>query len=302
MNVPNLPEIVDLNYSSIGNVAKKALRILVVGGGLAVALARCGGDTEVTSIDDAINKEPPKSVAGVQAGDDLTTEETAAIVSATSTDGTLSNEEPVAVDGVSVEPAPRYSDGVVHRLNKLKVDWYGNNEECKEINPKYGNTTGDLLVDNIMDVLKEFGLYNTPRVDFADHGVFEKGFEADHTFESKNKDELEIHARNSFFYWQDKSPFVIISSLNEATLTRLGNEIKANACNDPEQQTSSHIDSRLDDKLFTQRTDGLFVPSYDDFKHGYLNGDNKVIQLSVPTHVAQQMHSAAVSNLMRPGT
>jgi hypothetical protein len=47
-------------------------------------------------------------------------------------------------------------------------------------------------------------------------------------------------------------------------------------------------DDELEGKLFVKK-EGLLVPVYDGFAHGYLNG-NRFVPLSIPSEVAYEKH------------
>ena len=52
---------------------------------------------------------------------------------------TLTACESLLSSNIKVEPVKRYSNGKVLNLNRLEVNWAGN-EKCKNLNPKYGVT------------------------------------------------------------------------------------------------------------------------------------------------------------------
>jgi len=169
------------------------------------------------------------------------------------TAATVPYEPPTPVNGVSVEPVKRYVDGQVITLNRLQVDWYNGNEECQKLNPKYGNTTADLLYDNVRGVLKDFGTLPAIRKDFEKHGIFQQGF----AFGSSSTESFISVGISNDSVWMDKDYFVRESIEDVATLIRLGNEIRDNACNDPEKTS---LDHKLNSHMYNAK--GVMKPIY----------------------------------------
>ena len=130
-------------------------------------------------------------------------------------------------DPLKIEPIKRFSEGKILNLNRLEVDWK-DNEKCNNINPKYGYTTGDLVLANIRDVLRGTRSYN----------LFDRGFLGGAFIEDRQTRILiepsSSYRGNAMMYWRTGSPYVIESAEPESTLVRIGQQIYDNACNDPE--------------------------------------------------------------------
>lgn len=131
---------------------------------------------------------------------------------------------PVFGNGYTIKNVQRYSSGNVINLNKLEVQWF-KNEKCRELNPKYGATTGRVVTDNVHGIV----------VDYPRDGVFVNGFEWAETEYFIPSDDFQ-----SYVVWRQRQPFVRESTEDSETLRRMGQDIYDNTCNDPAQKTSLH--------------------------------------------------------------
>lgn len=126
---------------------------------------------------------------------------------------------------VSVEAIKRYRDGKVLNLNRLRVDWRAN-DKCSAINPKYGNTTENLVFDNMMRVLDRY----------PTDGIFQDGFDF---IISEDIFTLDRNIRfPPVHFWSLGRPYTREGTENPETLEMLGRELYDSACNDPEQKAS----------------------------------------------------------------
>ena len=127
----------------------------------------------------------------------------------------------VPYNNIRIGQVKRYHNGNVLNLNRLEVDWSGN-EKCNSINPKYGETTSNLVYDNVFGILGYAHLR-----DRLPEEVFRVGFEW-------RQDPSMLQSLENYNIWQNRQPFVIESTQPESTLVRIGQQIYDNACNDPE--------------------------------------------------------------------
>jgi len=123
---------------------------------------------------------------------------------------------PTPTQVVRVHPAKIYSRGNVISANRLEIDWF-RNLECARLNEKYDRTTGDVVVDNIKNVLR-----NYPRND-----VLGEGFEM---FSKLSMSPEGAYARGG------RQIFVRESTEDNTTLLKIGQEVYEHACDDPENK------------------------------------------------------------------
>ena len=118
---------------------------------------------------------------------------------------------------ITVEKVQRYSFGKVLNLNRLHVYW-SRNGLCDKLGSKYGNTTGDLVYDNIRNIVSK-----------QDSDFFEQGFgDGDGLL---HMPAIGVHG-SAQEYFELKRSYVVESALPESSLVEIGQKIYTCACND----------------------------------------------------------------------
>ncbi|MBI2580103.1 MAG: hypothetical protein HYW27_04345 [Candidatus Aenigmarchaeota archaeon] len=123
---------------------------------------------------------------------------------------------------VKISKVQRYSGREAITLNRLEVYW-GENENCGKLNPRYGYTTANIVGNNVHSALRRY-----PADD-----VFRQGF----VYSPDPYDMPDMTVGR--YVWKFKEPFVRESAEDPETLRQIGQDIYENAFNDPAEKASA---------------------------------------------------------------